>query len=238
MLQKFKQIKWKSVLTVLKRVIFWVSLLVNVVLWYNKTDLEKRIRFADYNDRAWSALSSFELQYKKLEEDISLKLDSLFISNDDTIDFLTTIQNLNEQWETHLIRLIKEISSRIRGYEHALVSRPSFEVIEILDQLIRSFKPPSTKAKQLIYQRTSEVKRMVRNLPPLSPEPMFPPNKSEILISRTGEKKLVLHEELKTALVKRRNWLDNLAGGLDYLSNESIEAVRKTWSVQEKSLQK
>jgi hypothetical protein len=201
-------------------------------------DLEKRIRFADYNDRAWNLFRSFELKYKDLEEDVSLKLDSLFVSNDDTIDFLTMVQKLNEQWETNFIRMIREAVSRIRGYNDVISSKSGFEAIEMLDELIQSSKPPSVKAKHLVYQRISEVKRLIHNLPLSAPMPFSPSSGSKLLIYPSGETEWVIPKNLETVLTKRRNWLDALMAGLDQLSNKSMDTVRKTWSIQKKSLEK
>jgi len=238
MLQKFKQIKWERLFIIVQMLVLFISIPTNVVLYMRNNDLEKRIKFADYNDRAWSLLRSFELQYRELEEDVRLKLDSLFVSKEDTIDFLTTIQKLNELWETHFIRLIREAASRIRGYEEVITTRLGLEAIDMLDQLIQSSKPPSAMARQLVYQKASEIKRLIRNLPPSPPMHVFPPSGSEILIYPSGETELVVPKKLETVLTKRSNWLDALMAGLDQLSDKSMDAVRKTWSIQEKSLQK
>jgi|GEM_PF-5986996 len=136
-----------------RNLISLIALVFAIISFCKSTSVQHSTHFADYNRLAWEEYNSFRDEYKKLSIEIPVQATWLIDSLADTTNFINRVGMLNAEWETSVIRLINETASKIHGYRLVIGQKERLDAIKPLDQEIHSLRPPSTKAKEWVYQR-------------------------------------------------------------------------------------
>lgn len=151
-----RQRKW---LARLELAILALSVLANIYLWREQTSFEERLREADFNDRAWEALSTFQSNYD--ETMVSVDEEHVLLLREESLDlvWVADLEELNKDWVDEVRRAVTRLDSQMAAYSSALENEEALrKPIRDATREISSLEPPSQDALDLVIRELVAAK--------------------------------------------------------------------------------
>ena len=156
-----------------------MSLVANVVLWFKNETLRQAVLLADYNDRAWAALNTFQAISRTIDEEDSTKLQAILERieyNSSNEEWLKRVDESQAQWQNTVPQQVKELKSKLDSYRD--VTRHPLEASRYAEESIQNLRSPLDKTDQFLSARISELRHLEESLeslqgygPTLEPPP-------------------------------------------------------------------
>ena len=225
-LRKFPLWVWKNLISL-------IALGFAIFSTWKSTSVQHSTHFADYNKQAWEDYNFFRGQCEKLPTEVPLEVIDLIGSLSDTISFVYSIELLNMEWETSVVRLISETASKIHAYQLVVGQKEQLDAIKPFDEEIRSLRPPSAVAKELVLlgKRGTITKVHILRLPE-PPVPIGPSSGSDVVVvSPPTDECWQFYNPIMAfpRAVWRPDQPPPLVNTLDSLTTESMAKVLKAW---------